>query len=153
MKDDNGDKWDSLSFTLDWSISNGTFPFFCSALHCALTYDQVDVVQHILKTVPNNEYGLRFINAFNNSKLTPLHLCVKKNLTELIPLFIQCGADPFLLNITGDTVVHVAAADKILEDSLKLLLEHGTSDERRKKLNLRNYAGTRFGFGCLFLIV
>ena len=125
--------------------------FFCSALHCALAYDQLDVVKYILTAVLNNENGLRFVNAFNNAKQTPLHMCVKKNLTELVPAFLRCGANPFLPNITGDTAVHLAAADNNLGGALKLLLEHGITDGRIKKLNLRNYAGTWSALGFVLL--
>lgn len=116
---------------------------FYSALHIAIAHDQLDVAHHILKTVPDNDHGLKFVNAFNNAKLTPLHICVKKSLIELISPLLHCGANPFLPNMNGDNVIHLAASKKCFIEGLRRLLELGFTKERKNKLNARNYAGKK----------
>ncbi len=94
-----------------------------SALHCAVSENNIDTVRDLLTaTKCLGDNGREYINTVNNIGLSPLHLSVLERRTKAVALLLQFGADPNLIDFNGNTAFHIAAMDKRSTDSLRVLL-------------------------------
>ncbi|KAJ1142658.1 hypothetical protein NDU88_008971 [Pleurodeles waltl] len=107
-------------------------------LHLAIIHGQKIAIQQLVQvimSIPNQE----ILNIANNLCQTPLHLGVITQQKRLVEFLLQAGADPTLLDHSGNSVLHLAvqAGD---DEMLKILLKYLTASNMYL-LNEPNYHG------------
>ncbi|XP_069466569.1 nuclear factor NF-kappa-B p100 subunit [Ambystoma mexicanum] len=107
-------------------------------LHLAIIHGQRNVIQQLVQvivSIPHQE----IVNIPNYLNQTPLHLAVITKEKRLVEFLLQAGADPTLLDRSGNSVLHLAvqAGD---DEMLSILLKYLTTSTMHL-LNEPNYHG------------
>lgn len=92
-------------------------------------------MRDLLAEAKGSDNGLKFINTANRIGWTPLHASVLGKQTEVTTLLLESGADPNLMDIIGNTPIHLAAANGQLIDCLRVVID------KMQDINVRNNKG------------
>lgn len=102
-------------------------------LHIAVVACCIDKVKQLLKDCS--------LNLANTRMETPLTIAVMANRPEMVELLISAGANVYVRNKTGDTILHLAC-QRGFKEVVDIVLNHiGASIERKKFIELANYDG------------
>lgn len=107
-------------------------------LHLAIIHGQKTVIQQLVQVIMSIP-SQQILNIANNLCQTPLHLGVITQQKRLVEFLLQAGADPTLLDRSGNSVLHLAvqAGD---DEMLKILLKY-LNVSNMYLLNEPNYHG------------
>jgi ankyrin repeat protein len=146
-------KYESLQFMID----NNMIDDYChqdrfgnTILHYAVVNNDIQFIIYLLKLINNKN---ELLNKKNKNGDTPLHVAVRKNLTNVSDVLISNGADKniknndgfYVHNTTDDGVKYmdIAPLDTISkEDVAKLILNISESNNDLMSLSEQNHSDT-----------
>ena len=80
-------------------------------LHTALASEQIAALRTMLSLLRvNKQHAPVVVNMTNSYKHTPLHIAVSLDFSEAVRELLDAGADPFRLDVYGNTSFHLAAS-------------------------------------------
>lgn len=117
-------------------LSKGADPslydqFGDTPLHHACGNNIPDITYHIIQNNPSLD--LDFTNTYHQ---TPLHFAASNNQVDNAQILLECGANPDVQDINGNTALNVSAYHEQGMELVQLLLEHGASP------NIANHNGS-----------
>ncbi|XP_013405334.1 nuclear factor NF-kappa-B p105 subunit isoform X1 [Lingula anatina] len=114
-----------------------------NCVHIAVIHKRVEACKNLLSvavTIPNSN----IVNQLNKRRQTPLHLAVLTQQPLVVDLLLKSGADPYIVDLHGNTATHLAAelgSKGCLEVLLKYMRLNTSPSNPFPELAMYNYEG------------
>ena len=103
-------------------------------LHTVLASEQIEALKTMLSLLGvYKQHAPVVVNMTNSYKHTPLHIAVSLDYSEAVRELLDAGADPFRIDVYGNTSFHLAASRGYAE-CLSFLIKYVTDFNKTKNM-------------------
>ena len=103
-------------------------------LHTALASEQIAALKTMLSLLRvHKQHAPVVVNMTNSYKHTPLHIAISLDFSEAVRELLDAGADPFRIDVYGNTSFHLAASRGYAE-CLSFLIDYVTGFNNTAKM-------------------